>query len=86
MRLSLVRAWQQKIVDHLAAKARSHHFGVATECFLGIAEDASLGGAEAGTVEHDAAVTIWMAAVLTAMLHVPGELPRPGHGPVNTVY
>lgn len=72
LRLQLVRAWEASLGVQGAGRARSHHFGVVTECFLRIAEDTSLGGADVGGAGYEARITVWMSAVLYAILHVPG--------------
>lgn len=55
---------------------RSHHFAVASECFLRVAADPSAGGCEKSANGYNALVCAWMAAVFTAMVHVSGVCPH----------
>lgn len=75
LRKQLVREWERRQMTGSEGHRRSHHFGEVTECFLAVAANPAAGGTTKQP-DFNVGVCAWMAAILTAMLHVSG-MPRP---------
>ena len=74
LRTQLVRAWGELLTKPGQQGTRSAYFAVVTQCYMHVARDQASGGVKETDATFPVAVCAWMAAVLTAMLHVPGAM------------
>ena len=77
LRLQLLVAWEARLSKASSTTGKAQYAEV-TKVFLEVAEDSSIGGVAKSDETAQAAdmlMCVWMGAVLTSMLFVPGALP-----------
>lgn len=72
LRLKICKQWK-KGAGFVSTMPVSCHFAAVTEEFMKVARDTSLGGAQVDSNAYKLALCVWVAAVLTALLHVRGK-------------